>query len=129
MRLGAVGCSWVLPVLTLGQVALRAGWAAEPSAKESWKGGVLHHTSNCSLVTANFATGATGRKAGEQSVGDLCALCRCMCCAVLRLTKELLDQRGLGLQEAVGRLRRVLPPSAILVGQNIAKDVEWLGLK
>lgn len=26
-------------------------------------------------------------------------------------------------------LRQLLPPSATLVGQNIAKDVQWLGLK
>ena len=33
------------------------------------------------------------------------------------------------LETALGLLRRVLPPSAILVGQNIGKDVEWLGLR
>lgn len=31
--------------------------------------------------------------------------------------------------QAVSMLRQLLPPSAILVGQNIAKDVQWLGLK
>ena len=44
------------------------------------------------------------------------------------LTKELIDTHGLALTEAVGHLRSALPPHAILVGQNIAKDVQWLGL-
>lgn len=29
---------------------------------------------------------------------------------------------------ALGMLRAVLPPTAILVGMNIRKDIEWLGL-
>jgi hypothetical protein len=44
------------------------------------------------------------------------------------LTKEMLDTQGMPLAQAVGILRQVLPPQAVLVGQNIAKDVEWLGL-
>lgn len=31
-------------------------------------------------------------------------------------------------QQAMGYLRQYLPRQAILVGQNIAKDCEWLGL-
>ena len=33
------------------------------------------------------------------------------------------------LAQAVGILQAALPPHAVLVGQNIAKDVQWLGLK
>ena len=46
-----------------------------------------------------------------------------------RLTKELLDTHGIPLQQAIAVLRQYLPKHAILVGQNIAKDVEWLGLQ
>jgi hypothetical protein len=46
-----------------------------------------------------------------------------------RLTKELLNTHGIPLPQAIAYLRQCLPPQAILVGQNIAKDVEWLGLK
>jgi RNA exonuclease 4 len=46
-----------------------------------------------------------------------------------RLTKELLDTQGIPLQQAIAVLRQYLPKQAILVGQNIAKDVEWLGLQ
>lgn len=45
------------------------------------------------------------------------------------LTKEQLDQHGTTLQNALATLRAHLPKNAILVGQNIAKDVEWLGLQ
>lgn len=44
------------------------------------------------------------------------------------LTAEQLDAHGVPLAEAVATLRSRLPPEALLVGQNIAKDVEWLGL-
>ena len=33
------------------------------------------------------------------------------------------------LADAVAGLRQALPPSCTLVGQNIAKDVQWLGLR
>ena len=45
------------------------------------------------------------------------------------LTPALLAQHGMPLAQAVAVLRQFLPPSAVLVGQNIAKDVQWLGLK
>ena len=45
------------------------------------------------------------------------------------LTAQLLAQHGMPLAQAVSVLQQYLPPNAILVGQNIAKDVEWLGLK
>ncbi|KAL1500430.1 hypothetical protein AB1Y20_013087 [Prymnesium parvum] len=44
------------------------------------------------------------------------------------LTAELLEQRGTTLAEALATLRAALPSSAVLVGQNILKDVEWCGL-
>ncbi len=40
----------------------------------------------------------------------------------------MLDSQGMPLAQAVAILRQFLPPQASLVGQNIAKDVEWLGL-
>jgi RNA exonuclease 4 len=44
------------------------------------------------------------------------------------LTEAHLAQHGVPLADAMATLRSRLPPSAVLVGQNIAKDVEWLGL-
>ena len=44
------------------------------------------------------------------------------------LTAELLDTHGVTIAEASATLRAHLPANAVLVGQNIAKDVEWLGL-
>ena len=44
------------------------------------------------------------------------------------LTAELLEQQGTTLAEALATLRQALPPTAVLVGQNILKDVEWCGL-
>ena len=48
--------------------------------------------------------------------------------ALTGLTAELLAARGVALAEALRRLRAALPADACLVGQSIAKDVEWLGL-
>lgn len=45
------------------------------------------------------------------------------------LTAELLEQQGVRLEDALAQLRSRLPSNAILVGQNILKDIEWLGLK
>ena len=45
------------------------------------------------------------------------------------LTPELLERHGMPLARAVGVLTAALPPSAVLVGQNISKDVQWLGLR
>lgn len=42
------------------------------------------------------------------------------------LNKELLDSNGIPLADAMAQLRARLPKNAILVGQNIGKDVEWL---
>ena len=44
------------------------------------------------------------------------------------LTKELIDAHGVPLPEAIERLRATLPRHAVRVGQNIAKDVQWLNL-
>lgn len=44
------------------------------------------------------------------------------------LRKEILDQYGLPMAEAMANLRAHLPPNAILVGQSILKDVQWLQL-
>jgi len=45
------------------------------------------------------------------------------------LSKDSLEKKGIGLEEAMKKLRAQLPKNAILVGQNIGKDVEWLQLK
>jgi len=44
------------------------------------------------------------------------------------LTAAHLDANGVPLASALATLRAHLPSNAVLVGQNIAKDVEWLGL-
>ena len=44
------------------------------------------------------------------------------------LTAELLQEQGTTLDVALKTLRAHLPANATLVGQNILKDVEWLGL-
>lgn len=44
------------------------------------------------------------------------------------LSEDLIQGQGVPLDQAVATLRGALPPSAVLVGQNIRKDIEWLGL-
>lgn len=44
------------------------------------------------------------------------------------LTEEIVEKNGQPLAEALASLREHLPPNAILVGQNILKDVQWLQL-
>lgn len=44
------------------------------------------------------------------------------------ITKELIEQYGLPIADALMALRAHLPPNAVLVGQNIKKDVDWLQL-
>ena len=46
-----------------------------------------------------------------------------------RLTKDILENNGISFTEALARIRQQLPRNATLVGQNIRKDVEWLGLR
>ncbi|GFR50432.1 hypothetical protein Agub_g12653 [Astrephomene gubernaculifera] len=45
------------------------------------------------------------------------------------LTEEVLRTRGVSLQEALAAVRTALPRHAVLIGQNIRQDVQWLGLK
>ncbi len=45
------------------------------------------------------------------------------------LTAELLAQHGVPLAQALATLRAALPRDAVLVGQNIRADVQWLGLR
>lgn len=45
------------------------------------------------------------------------------------LTQAQLEAHGVPLEQALATLRQHLPKNAVLVGQNIAKDVEWLGLR
>lgn len=40
-----------------------------------------------------------------------------------RLSQELVEAQGMTLAEAVATLRSYLPASAVLVGQNVGKDV------
>jgi len=37
--------------------------------------------------------------------------------------------KGITLEEGLSMIKKILPPNAILVGQNVAKDIEWLSLK
>lgn len=46
-----------------------------------------------------------------------------------RLTREIIDGQGLPLEEALRILRQYLPRSAIIVGQSIGKDIDWLQLR
>ena len=46
-----------------------------------------------------------------------------------RLSQELVESQGMSLADAVATLRQYLPAGAILVGQNVGKDVEWLKLR
>ena len=45
------------------------------------------------------------------------------------VTEALLSEKGVPLEAAMADLRAALPSTAVLVGQNIGKDVEWLGLE
>mmetsp|Transcript_7687 Transcript_7687/g.25474 ORF Transcript_7687/g.25474 Transcript_7687/m.25474 type:complete len:236 (+) Transcript_7687:72-779(+) len=46
------------------------------------------------------------------------------------LTRELLDEHGVPLEQALALLRQALPKHAVLVGQNIRNDVvNWLALR
>jgi len=45
------------------------------------------------------------------------------------LTPELLDKYGYPLDKAVTIIRSELPSNAVLVGQNITMDLQWLGLR
>ncbi len=47
--------------------------------------------------------------------------------ALTNLSPEKLAQ-GVSLTDAVAAVRRVLPSNAVLVGQNILKDISWIGL-
>jgi len=44
------------------------------------------------------------------------------------ITKEILEASQIPVAEAMAALRQNLPKAAILVGFNILKDVQWLGL-
>jgi RNA exonuclease 4 len=49
--------------------------------------------------------------------------------ALTGLTKELIDQHGVPLAEGIKSLKAALPKTAILVGQSINRDVQWLNLR
>lgn len=49
--------------------------------------------------------------------------------ALTGLTQQLIDSQGVPLDAAISQLKSCLPTTAILVGQNILQDVQWLGLK
>jgi RNA exonuclease 4 len=49
--------------------------------------------------------------------------------ALTGLTQDIIDSKGVSLPDAVQQLRGCLPRDAVLVGQNILQDVQWLGLK
>jgi RNA exonuclease 4 len=45
------------------------------------------------------------------------------------LSAALIAEHGIPAADALQQLRAALPQNAFLVGQNISKDVEWLGLR
>ncbi|PNH08833.1 Small RNA degrading nuclease 2 [Tetrabaena socialis] len=45
------------------------------------------------------------------------------------LTAAVLQQFGVPLPQALAAVRSVLPRHAVLIGQNIRQDVQWLGLQ
>jgi len=45
------------------------------------------------------------------------------------ITKEVLEANQIPMEEAMATLRQQLPQNSILVGYNILKDVQWLGLQ
>lgn len=49
--------------------------------------------------------------------------------ALTGLTQETIEAKGIPLAAAVQQLKSCLPKTAILVGQNILQDVQWLGLR
>jgi RNA exonuclease 4 len=49
--------------------------------------------------------------------------------ALTGLTQDIIDSKGVPLADAVQQLRSCLPKDAVLVGQNILQDVQWLGLR
>ena len=46
-----------------------------------------------------------------------------------RLTAETIQEQGMSFQQGIQLLKSMLPPTAVLIGQNIGKDVEWLQLR
>jgi RNA exonuclease 4 len=49
--------------------------------------------------------------------------------ALTGLTRDTVEARGVPLADALAQLRACLPNTAVLVGQNILQDVQWLGLR
>ncbi len=45
------------------------------------------------------------------------------------LTQEIVEQQGVSFQQGLQLLKSVLPTTAVLIGQNIGQDVQWLQLK
>ncbi|KAG2496271.1 hypothetical protein HYH03_005504 [Edaphochlamys debaryana] len=45
------------------------------------------------------------------------------------LTREVLDTHGMSLVQALAAVRATIPRDAVLIGQNIGQDVQWLGLR
>jgi len=45
------------------------------------------------------------------------------------LNKQLLDKYGYPLDKAINIIKSELPTNAVIIGQNITMDLEWLGLK
>jgi hypothetical protein len=43
--------------------------------------------------------------------------------------KEEVESEGVSLDEAMAGIRAHLGPEAVLVGQNVLKDIQWLGLR
>ena len=46
----------------------------------------------------------------------------------LLLYREEVVEHGMTMDACLAELRKYLTPNAVIIGQNIAKDIEWLGL-
>ncbi|CAL55949.1 Exonuclease, RNase T/DNA polymerase III [Ostreococcus tauri] len=99
------------------------------------------------VVSLDVECVATGPKHHDRSVAQIAVVCarteRVLCDVFVKQTKEVrsyltpltgidketLETRGIPLDEALERVRSVLGPRHVVVGQGVLKDVEeWLGL-
>ena len=77
------------------------------------------------LVTSN----TSGKETLVRALGGVRARITLLRRLRRRLTKEMIEERGVPMPQALALLRQCLPRNAVIVGQNISKDVQWLGLR
>ena len=119
---------------------------AVPAARPAPPPTVVTPPAGASLFSIDVECVATGRQHHDRAVAQI-SLIDASCQEVLNLyvkpsvpvasyitpltglTADLLERKGVPLDDAMATLRKALPSNAVLVGMNIAKDVEWLELK